>query len=161
MMTTRKLALYLLIGAVGIAMCVAAGYVGVQIVFFQEPTLSEVEEEIAIDLPDSATDLQYSHARFFELNVYLRFNLPPDDLPELLSQICQGEFALEDGFVSRYISSEASSNPSWFNPEPDAMTAYSGGDCRIITKQQLYTYSILIDESDDNLHEVFLSVIAE
>jgi hypothetical protein len=151
----RKLALYTLLALVGIGIAAAICYASFRLLFITDPPLSDVEEEIGIDLPDSAANVQYSHAQFLGVSAYLRFTLARDDLPNLLSQICVGGEVLEAGYVSRYVSDEASANPDWWTPDIDAMSAFSGGDCRFI-EDRLHTYSILVDESDTEMLEVYL-----
>ena len=155
-MTTkfRRFALYALLTLAGIGILTAICYASFRLLFVTDPPLSEVEEEIGIELPQSASNVEYSHAQFLDTSVYLRFTLARDDLPNLLSQICLGDEALEAGYVSRYVSDEASENPEWWMPDIERMSAFSGVDCRFV-EERLHTYSVLVDESGELL-EVFL-----
>jgi hypothetical protein len=110
-------------------------------------TLPEIEEFIGTPLPSEAINIHFATSAAIDRVVYLRFDLPKDGIPGLLSSL--GITApLGDNFKSLYNIPRL----EWW--QPDQVTSYQGTS-QIIN---FMGYDMLVVELNDDTVTIYLRV---
>jgi hypothetical protein len=113
-------------------------------------TQIEIERFIGADLPQQATDIKFSQQQGLDTLVYLRFNLPPEDLKLFLVTIGFKK-TLKDLFpIVPTVSTGG--RPEWWLP--DHLTNYAAEEDIINGK----VYQIAVDKSRTDAWIIYMLV---
>lgn len=113
-------------------------------------TQEEVEQFIGTSLPASATNIQMETQRGLDTVVFIKFDLPPNQVPLFLSDLgFQTELREEYPIMS---TAAASGTPSWWLP--DGLSNYAAEGDFINGKG----YQITVDKNNPHYWTVYLIV---
>jgi hypothetical protein len=114
--------------------------------------LSVVEDFVGVKVPQSATRVHHSYRSWQGVATYLRFDLPPNDVPSYVAALQAGKECSHTNPANNYTPFGAIGDRSdWFRPS--MVRVFAGQRC----VSGGIDYEFLIDKSDPNLSTIYLS----
>lgn len=114
---------------------------------------AEIEERAHLKLPERARDLQVEViGGGMDDAIYLRFDLPTEELPALVSSAGLAELSTTRRFVRNYTGSKL----SWW--QPDAIEPFQSGNVIRDSEPPRYALSLLASSADAPWQTVYVFV---